>query len=147
MAHDNFSSAQTMRKYIRHPANIPIEVKAHDQATHDIHNTVNLGIGGLAFRCNRDFAQGAVVEIRIPFVIPPFEVKARVAWCKPQDDGFEHGVEFLNQEDAYMARMVEQVCHIENYQKAVCRTEGRQLSLDEAAREWVSKYAAEFPGN
>ena len=146
MAHDNFSSAQAMRQYIRHPANIPIEVKAHDQVTYDINNTVNLGIGGMAFRSDYDFAQGAVVEIRIPFVQPPFEAKARVAWCKPHDDGFEYGVEFLNQEEAYMARMVEQVCHIENYQNAVSRTEGRQLSTEEAAQEWIAKFAAKLPG-
>lgn len=134
-----------MRRYIRHTACIPIEVKAKGEMTHDIHNTVNLGIGGLAFRCPRDFAQGEVVEIRIAFVQPPFDVEARVAWCKPHGDGFELGVEFLNRDDEYMARMVEQVCHIENYQKTVSRTEGRQLSLENAAREWISKYAAEFP--
>lgn len=136
-----------MRRYIRHPVGIPIEVKARTQRAQGIHNAVNLGIGGLAFRCERDFAQGEVVEIHIPFVQPPFNVEARVTWCKPHDGGFELGVEFRNQDDAYMARMVEQVCHIEHYQKAVCRTEGRQLSLEEAAREWIGKYAAKFPGS
>ena len=135
-----------MRQYIRHPANIPIEVKARDQETHDTHNTVNLGAGGLAFRSDREFAQSEVVEIRISFVQPPFDVKARVAWCKPHGNGFELGVEFLNRDDAYMTRMVEQVCHIENYRKATLHAEGRQLSSEEAAREWIGKYAAGFPG-
>jgi hypothetical protein len=31
----------------------------------------------------------------------------------------ELGVEFLHQDDAFKARMVEQVCFIENYKKAV----------------------------
>jgi len=135
-----------MRKYIRHPASIPIEIRARNQAAHDTHNTVNLGVGGLAFRSEREFSQSDVVEIRIPFMEPPFEIKARVAWCKPHGSGYELGVEFLNKDDAYMARMVEQMCHIENYQKAVLRSEGRQLSLDEAAQEWISKFAEEFPG-
>jgi Tfp pilus assembly protein PilZ len=134
-----------MRKYIRHPAGVPIEVKAHGQMTHDTHHTVNLGMGGLAFRCDREFAQGERVEIRIPFVQPPFDVEARVAWCKPHGGGFELGVEFLKHDDAFMARMVEQVCHIDNYRKAIFRAEGRQLSADEAAREWISKHAAKFP--
>lgn len=136
-----------MRRHIRHPAAIPIEVKAHGQMTHDTHNTVNLGAGGLSFRCDRDFAQGEVVEIRIPFAQPPIDVEARVAWCKPHGGGFELGVEFLRQDDAFMARMVEQVCHIDSYQKSVIRTEGRQLSLEEAAREWISKYAVKNPGS
>jgi hypothetical protein len=136
-----------MRRYIRHPAAIPIEVKIHGQMTYGIHITVNLGVGGLSFRCDRDFAQGEVVEIRIPFVQPPFAVEARVAWCKPHDGGFELGVEFLNQDEAFMARMVEQVCHIENYQKSVSRAEGRQLSPEEAAREWIGQNAAKSPGS
>lgn len=146
MTNTNFSSTQKLRKYIRHPADIPIEVKVRGHMTHGVHNTVNLGIGGLAFRCDCEFAQGEVVEVRIPFIQPPFDVEARVAWCKPHNAGFELGVEFLNQDDAYMTRMVEQVCHIENYQKSVSRTEGRQLSAEEAAREWIAKFAAKFPG-
>lgn len=132
---------------MRHPADVQIEVKAHGQMAHGIHNTVNLSIGGLAFRCNRNFEKGDVVDIRIPYMQPSFNVEARVAWCKSRDGCFELGVEFLKQDDAYMTRMVEQVCHIENYQKAVCRTEGRQLSPEEAAREWISKFAAKFPGS
>ena len=146
MTYTNFSGAQAMRRYVRHPADIPIEVKTRGQMTHGIHNTVNLGVGGLAFRCGRDFAQGEVVHIRIPFVQPPFDVEARVAWCKPHDGGFELGVEFLNRDDANMTRMVEQVCHIANYRNSIRRTEGRELSPEEAAREWISKYAAKFPG-
>ncbi len=134
-----------MRRYTRHPASIPIEVKARSDLKHGTHNVVNLGIGGLAFRSDREFAQGEPVEIRIPFVQPPFGAQARVCWCKPHGDGFELGVEFLNQDDAYMARMVEQVCHIDNYRKAILRSEGRELSPDEAAREWIAKYAAKFP--
>lgn len=147
MTQAKFSATQTMRKYIRHPASIPIEVRIRGQMTHDIHNTVNLGGGGLAFRSNRDFAQGEVVEIRIPFVQPPFEAEARVAWSKPHNNSFELGVEFLKHDDTYMMRMVEQICHIENYRKSVIRTEGRQLSTEDAAREWIARFAAKFPGS
>ena len=87
------------------------------------------------------------MDIRIPFVQPPFDVEARVAWCRPREDGFLLGVEFLNRDDAFTTRMVEQVCHIENYKKAAYRAEGRRLSAEEAAREWISKYAAQFPGS
>jgi hypothetical protein len=140
-------NSQMMRRYIRHPADIPIEVKVHGQTTHDTHNTVDLGIGGLAFRCARNFVEGDVVDIRIPFVYPPFQVEARVVWCKSREGSFILGVEFLNQDDAYMARMIEQVCHIENYRKTIYRTEERQLSPEEAAREWISKFAAKFPSS
>jgi len=135
-----------MRQFIRHPANIPIEVKAHGLLAHEIDRTDNLSVGGLAFRTEHEFAAGSVVDIRIPFVRPAFEVEARVAWCHRNGDGFLLGVEFLDHDDAFMARMVEQVCQIENYQKEVYRAEGRLLTSEEAAAEWIAKHAAKFPG-
>ncbi len=137
-----------MTRFFRHPANIPIEVETHSQpspAPDKTHHTLNLSIKGLAFRCNQAFPPGELVGIKIPFVRPPFEAEARVIWCKPREGQFELGVEFLDQDDAFMARMVEQVCHIENYKKAVHRSEGRLLSSEEAANEWISKFASKFP--
>jgi hypothetical protein len=41
--------------------------------------------------------------------------------------------------------MVEQVCHIEEYRRTVQRLEGRELSAEEAAFEWIHRFAAQFP--
>lgn len=136
-----------MRRFIRHPANIPIEVKARGLLTHEIQHVDNLSVGGLAFRSDREFATGNVVDIRIPFVRPAFEVEARVVWCRRNGDSFLLGVEFLDHDDAFMVRMVEQVCQIENYQREVYRADGRLLTSEEAASEWIGKYAANFPGS
>jgi hypothetical protein len=40
--------------------------------------------------------------------------------------------------------MEEQCRHILAYRREVMRTEGRQLSQDEAALEWIQRYAAVF---
>jgi len=37
------------------------------------------------------------------------------------------------------------VCHIEDYRQSVSRIEGRQLSAEEAATEWIDRYARDFP--
>ena len=76
---------------------------------------------------------------------PQFETNARVAWCHACDEDFELGVEFLDADDAFRARMVEQVCAIESYKNTILRTEGRSLSTQEAAMEWIDKYASQFP--
>jgi hypothetical protein len=134
-----------MRHFIRHPADIPIEVSAGDQLAHATGHTHNVSLGGLAFQSDYELGPGIVVEVRIPFVRPAFETKARVVWCGAREGGFELGVEFLDPEDAFRARMVEQVCHIENYKKEVYETEGRLLTAEEAAMEWIHKYASRFP--
>jgi hypothetical protein len=134
-----------MRQFIRHPADIPIDVSAGDPLARASSHTYNVSVGGLAFRCDGEFEPGAVVEIRIACVQPVFETRARVVWCRAHEDGFDLGVEFLDRRDAFRARMVEQVCHIENYRKTVYHTEGRVLAGKEAAVEWIGKYAAQFP--
>ncbi|MGE5601154.1 MAG: PilZ domain-containing protein [Pseudomonadota bacterium] len=134
-----------MRQFIRHPADVPIEVSTGDQSADVTHHTYNASLGELAFQSDFELQPGIVVEVRFTFVRPMFETKARVVWCSARESGFELGVEFLDPEDAFRARMVEQVCHIENYKKVVHETEGRQLTTEEAAMEWIRKYASEFP--
>jgi hypothetical protein len=41
--------------------------------------------------------------------------------------------------------MIEQICHIEHYRKEVKLVEGRELSSEEAADEWITRYAGDFP--
>lgn len=133
------------RQFIRHPADIPIEISAGDPSFGGPHHTSNLGLGGLAFLCQHEVDPGSVIAVRIPVVRPVFSTAARVVWCRAGQAGYELGVEFLDPEDAFRVRMVEQVCHIEKYRQAVLRDEGRPITSEEAAMEWIEKHAAEFP--
>ena len=78
-------------------------------------------------------------------MFPMFTTLGRVVWCKANDKGYQLGVAFLDQDDAFRTRMVEQICHIENYRNNASAVEGRQLSVEEAAAEWIDRYAAHFP--
>ena len=135
-----------MRQFIRHPVRIPIEVSAPGQVfLNQEHHSSDLGSGGLAFLSRNDIAPGTFIQIKIAHVEPEFESEAEVVWCRKRAHGAELGVRFLNREDAFRARMVEQVCHIENYKQKVNHKEGRNITSQEAAVEWISKYAADFP--
>ena len=134
------------RQFIRHPVDVPIKAsragREHLEQSLEAHS---IGVGGLAFRCDGRLEPGSMVHLRIPCVEPAFEADAKVVWCSGKGNRTEIGVEFLNAGDAYQARMVEQVCHIENYRQHVLKSEGRMLSLEQAAVEWISKFAAGFP--
>jgi Tfp pilus assembly protein PilZ len=134
-----------MREYIRHPADIPIECQ-QDSPSHS-HNEImsNISQGGLAFHAHTALEVGAVIQIRIALRQPAYQARARVAWCHPNDTGFDVGVELLDSDEVFRARMVEQLCHIEHYKQMVLRTQGRQLSGQQAALEWISKFAEQFP--
>ena len=75
----------------------------------------------------------------------PLTTKQWIIWCQKTTDHFVIGAKFLDKDDMFKARMVEQVCYIEHYKKEVLRKEGRSLSTEEAAQEWIKKYAKDFP--
>ena len=134
-----------MRHFIRHPADIPIDVADTGRFMRATARARNVSLGGISLTSPTAMEPGTIVMVSISYVQPPFETKAHVVWCSPRDGEFELGVEFLSSEDAFRARMVEQVCHIEHYRQEVERSEGRALTVEEAAREWIGMYASHFP--
>ena len=135
------------RKFIRHPADIPIQFSAVDGSpTAEFGQAHDVSFGGLAFEADRCPAPGTIIDLRIPTVSPPFETRGLVVWCRCLEERYEVGVCFLESSDAFKARMVEQVCHIEQYKRDVLAREGRKLTGAAAAHEWIAKYAGKFPG-
>ncbi len=135
-----------MRSYIRHPSDVPIEVIPDDGQTRlDIPKLQNFSHGGLSLISNVAHELGVIVKIQIPFVQPPFETTGTIKWCRPKENQFEIGIEFLDENDEFKIRMVEQICHIEHYKNEILRTEGKKLSGHDAAIEWIAKYAGQFP--
>ena len=133
------------RQFIRHTAGVPIEVRAVSGAARRKLESVNVSEGGISFVSDVDYPLGTVIEVRIPEVDPPFEANARVVWTNPEEGRFCIGVAFLDPNDAFRARMVEQVCSIERYRREVEASEGRVLTPADAAAEWIARYAGRFP--
>jgi hypothetical protein len=111
----------------------------------------NVSEGGLSFHSEDYIAPKQWLHLYIPLNENYFETDALVCWCKPISVTTEHktrynvGVSFSDRDTAFSARMVEQVCYIEEYKKRVQNEEGRELSSDQAAAEWIEKYAEQFP--
>lgn len=137
------------RRYARHPADVPIRVAVlgPDEPAPLDERLSDIGLGGLSFESTDALNEGAMLAITMPSVIPAFQIKGRVVWCHRSDGRFDVGVEFTEPEKLFKARMVEQICHIEHYRNEVMETEGRNLSGEEAAREWIEMFADEFPGD
>lgn len=134
-----------MREYIRHPSTIPLEVKIADFPGHREEYLNNVSVGGLSFRSQDRLDTGARITIRIPLLGELVQVGGQVVWCHQVRNAYEVGAAFLNVEEAFRTRMVEQICHIEEYRTQVWEQEHRQLSSEQAAAEWIKKYAGTFP--
>lgn len=134
------------RRYVRHTIGVPLQVERLGESAPLEQAGVNVSHDGLAFHSAWCPTVGEVLELRIPTVDPPFEARARVMWCRPEDGRFLVGVQFLDRSDAFRSRMVQQVCAIERYREEVRQQEGRELSTGDAAAEWIARYAGRFPG-
>ncbi|MFC6668943.1 PilZ domain-containing protein [Marinobacterium aestuariivivens] len=136
--------AMTPRRYIRHPSEIPIVIQAADQAA-----TLRLkdfSLGGLCLHTDHCLAEQSEILIRIPLLPSEFEARGRVIWCHYlSHDQALLGICFHDPETAYAVRMVEQICHIESYRRRIGREQNRALSSEEAAVEWIARYARHFP--
>jgi len=134
-----------MRKYIRHPTDIPIEFDVEGAIAGSRECLQDVSFGGLSFTSKIRIQPGSKIIITIRFVEPPFESMAMVKWCRKYGGHYEIGMAFCDHEDAYRARMVEQICHIEHYKREALLKEGRRLSGEQAAKEWIKRFASTFP--
>ena len=135
------------RRFIRHPSDMPIEYCFTEMPICQQNAISNVSAGGLSFHTQDFIKPDQWLVLRIPVDGKCFEIKAKVKWCEASenDNGFDVGVQFSDSAEAFSARMVEQICHIEHYKNKVKIEEGRVLSDDQAAAEWIAKFAKDFP--
>lgn len=133
------------RKHLRHDTDMPIEIQLSSLVSNKKEYLVNISIGGLCFRSNSSIKKGEMIDVKIPLIRPVFTAKAEVMWCRKEKYTYLVGLKFIEPKDTFKIRMFEQVCHIENYKKEELKKTGRKLTSEEAALEWIKKYAKSFP--
>ena len=134
-----------MRKYIRHPIAVPIDVEVVDELeVHSGTRMLNISAGGLAIQLPKVVAIGSQIIVSIPHIWPDYRARGHVVWCRARKDSIEAGLQFAEASEAFKARMVAQLCQIDDYRRAVLKNEGRVLTTDEAAREWIDQFAGDF---
>ncbi len=133
------------RKYMRHPTEVPIEVVQEQGLSRSMKTLHDISYGGLCFDSQTRLRKDFMVRIRMQLSDSVFEVLGQVVWCRKKAGSFEVGITFTGEDEANSVRMVEQICQIEKYRHQILKNEGRKLSSQEAAFEWIKKYAAGFP--
>jgi len=140
-----------LRKFIRHPADVPIRIALdwvadNEQNTHPCDNLENVSVGGLAFNSPKAPLIGQSISVSYPLLDQHHSQSGKVAWNNKVTKGFDIGLQFEEPETLFKYRMIEQICYIQNYRSLVKQQQGRQLSSRQAAQEWISLYAKDFPG-
>lgn len=133
------------RRFIRHPSRMPISFDLRNDNPPRDDYLRNVSDGGLCFASARPLDAGTPIRLGVPVFGERFEIDATVVWSREVGRGYEIGVAFEHQQDRFAIRMVEQLCYIEDYRIQVEREQGRTMSSEQAAREWVERFAGDFP--
>jgi hypothetical protein len=101
-------------------------------------------LGGLSFKSKVPIQENKIVEITMPLTYPVFQVIGRVRWCRKEGNYYVVGVRFVIPKNELTIEAVEEICDIDEYKNEVYRKEGRILSSEDAAVEWLNAYIKEF---
>ncbi|TGD75702.1 PilZ domain-containing protein [Mangrovimicrobium sediminis] len=136
-------AGEPKRRFMRHPSDIPIQVRAEGLAAAPV-SLHNMSLGGLCCETGQALDTGTPISIRIPLIDTDYEGHGVVVWCRALGARYEVGIQFVEEREAFKGRMVEQVCRIERYRRRVFEEEGRVLDGEQAAREWIARFAGAF---
>ena len=130
---------------ILHPSELPIRLHRAEATPLPGRAEVDHDAGSICFDLSEPFEPGTTLEITIPLLEKCYRLTGCVVESQREGSGYRTSLTFATKAEAYLARAVEQACHIESYRMQVESSEGRRLSPDSAALEWIEKFAADFP--
>lgn len=101
----------------------------------------NISLGGLACHSDEPVAVGERVAVELTLAGQTLLLHGTVARCQAEGGRFELGLRFEESPAEAQARACRELVEIERYRHEVLVMEGRQLSSDDAAREWMGRAA------
>jgi hypothetical protein len=145
----DYNEVNTQRRFMRHPAAIPIACRRLGHSDDMTSSLRDASLGGLSFVSDRLFAEEDILDVSFPVRMAEASFRVIVVWRHDLAGGgvgtHAYGVRFCHARVFPRARVLEQICHIEAYQKSQQVQHHRRLSSSRAAAEWIKKHAAHFP--
>ncbi|MNQ46615.1 PilZ domain protein [compost metagenome] len=133
-----------MRQFLRHPTEMPVELVPRKGRPLPLQRLHDISLGGVACNSVRAFRRGTAIELCVPLLGEQARLTGTVAWCRKEPEDYMIGVVFTDEENMFRARMVEQVCLIEQYRKQREEAIGHALVPEAVAQEWIALHAADF---
>lgn len=112
-------SKHDLRKFFRHPAEIPIEVWRDDGIEEDSQYLTNISLGGLAFKSNHEWEMNSTVTIHL-LLNPTLQIRGNVVWCEKLENMYQIGIKFLDSphlDNKTKESMIDEVCEADLYKK------------------------------
>ncbi len=139
------------RHFIRHPLCLPLSYKVIEKSLKKNQEnipsqTINISLGGLLFPSKRPVDPESRIEIKMPFENKVFNIRAHVVRCSQNSETklYDIAVSFLKTQEAFKAKMIEQIYLIAGYRDMLRLQSGKEVSLEDASRKWIKRYSARF---
>ncbi|MFC1549147.1 PilZ domain-containing protein [Candidatus Omnitrophota bacterium] len=134
------------RRFIRHLLVNPLEFKVQDSEQFEKTKTVDVSEGGLLFLSKKKVESGMFIQLQMPLYDKVFMIKAKVVHSEPDEDsGLQRvGVAFVSYADAFKVKLIEQIYLIEEYRVLRSLQIGKDMTLQEASKEWIKRYSERF---
>jgi len=135
------------RRFLRHLLVYPLQFQVSEEKGFEKTETVNVSEGGLMFLSAKNVKEGETIKINIPLYDKVFHINAKVCHCAKDESNssmFRVGVEFMTYQDAFKVKLIEQIYLIEEYRVLRSLQLGRDISLQEASKEWIKRYSERF---
>ncbi|MFZ6049440.1 PilZ domain-containing protein [Pseudomonas sp. CR3202] len=133
-----------MRQFLRHPTEMPVELVPHKGEHLPLQRLHDISLGGVACNSSRAFRRGTALRLCIPLLGDQACYSGIVAWCRKQLREYIIGIAFTDEENMFRARMMEQICLIEQYRQQREAEAGEPLDAQAVAQEWIARHAAGF---
>ena len=135
-----------IRRHIRHVTGIPVEITLDFNSRYHTEEDeiTNVSLGGMCFIANDRLDISDEIQVKFPALKQNETINGKVVWCTKVKQGYEVGLEFEDPEEVDRLKTVDQICQVENFRKEKERLEGRQLSSEQAASEWISQITGNF---
>ena len=102
------------RKYIRYPAEISMEYRIPSESMVKTDYTKNISFEGLCFQAQSCIEPATFFTLKFPTISSKIILLGKTVWCAEKSDSVEVGVEFLDENDAYRVKIIEEICYIKN---------------------------------
>ena len=140
-------TGQERRRFIRHLLVSPLEfqIEEESQGAEKTH-TVNVSEGGLMFVSPHEVQEGKIIKLNMPLYDKVFKITAKVVHTeKNKETGlYSVGVAFITYSDAFKVKLIEQIYLIEEYRVLRSLQLGKEMTLQEASKEWIKRYSERF---
>lgn len=147
MSAERIRETDERRTNCRYNPDVPVEIELDLGGNFLVSKEAlnNISADGMSFKFGFYIESGKRLKLNIPLGRAVFAIKAEVMWCHGVTDDFSIGVRFIEPSDIFKARIFNQICMIERYKVEVFLNEGRDLTFNEAAREWIERFAGNYP--